>query len=72
MEVTLCPGGGLAEQGRTPDLGERVELEKAPGKFPFFPSAPIPAFPQQAGVGTRELTYFAITQNRPKWRFIVC
>lgn len=66
------PWGGIslperAEQGaglavlRNPDLGERYELrEKASGKFP---SVPNPAFPQQAGVFTREKTCFSIMQN---------
>ena len=37
--------------------------EKAPGKFPLFPSVPVPAIPQQAGVLTREKTCFSIMQN---------
>lgn len=52
------------EQEKNLDLGERCELrEKAPGKFPFFPSVLVPAFPQQAGVFTREKICFSIMQN---------
>lgn len=54
---------GLAKRRRNLDFGERCELaEKAPGKFPFFPSVPIPAFPQ-AGVFTREKTCFSIMKT---------
>lgn len=55
---------GLVKRRRNLDFGERCELgEKAPGKFPFFPSVPIPAFPQQAGVFTREKTCFSIMKT---------
>lgn len=52
------------KQGRNLDFLDRCELrEKAPEKFPFFPSVAVPAFPQQAGVFTREKTCCSIMQN---------
>ena len=61
----MCAQGeGLVKHRRNLDFVEGCELgERAPGKFLFFPSVPIPAIPQQAGVLTREKTCFSIMQN---------